>query len=253
MKRAEAGTTQRADVDLVRELYGRRRYCVRAMTGLVNCGKALLRRALATIEPEEPPARIKKRASLLFEARRKGKPPAETKAVDLALEEKTGVELSLTLQALQAFGERRRLYEKCLREAARRLPVWQWAESVRGFGDLGLAILIGEAGDLGNYANPGRLWKRMGLAPKGSYAMETKGGKEAFAVPRRRRSAMWTVGDALIKGGAHYREIYLERKAREEGEHPDLTKLHRHRRAQRYMEKRLLKDLWRAWRNGRKD
>jgi hypothetical protein len=60
---------------------------------------------------------------------------------------------------------------------------------------------------------------------------------------------VWTIGDALIKGNRDgYRRLYLERKALE-AERPEVeTKMHAHRRAQRYMEKRLLRDLWREWR-----
>jgi len=69
----------------------------------------------------------------------------------------------------------------------------------------------------------------------------------------KRRSRMWNIGDALIKGNADgiYRATYLKRKEYELARNPEMPKIHAHRRAQRYMEKRLLRDLWRAW--GRTD
>ena len=80
----------------------------------------------------------------------------------------------------------------------------------------------------------------------------TKAGKEAHAIPRRRRSAIWTIGDSLIKQNEDgYRAVYDERKQYEKARDPEMSKMYAHRRAQRYMEKRLLRDLWRAWRDAR--
>ena len=65
----------------------------------------------------------------------------------------------------------------------------------------------------------------------------------------RRRSVLWQVGDVLIKSNRDgvYKKLYDERKI-EEAKNPELkSKMHIHRRAQRYMEKRLLVDMWEAW------
>jgi hypothetical protein len=61
---------------------------------------------------------------------------------------------------------------------------------------------------------------------------------------------MWNIGDALIKGNraGKYRTFYLRRKEYELQRDPEMKPIKAHRRAQRYMEKRLLRDLWRAWR-----
>jgi hypothetical protein len=64
-----------------------------------------------------------------------------------------------------------------------------------------------------------------------------------------RRSVLYCIGDSLLKKQNPYRELYLQRKAYEQEKAPDGTKMLWHRRAQRYMEKRLLRDLWRAWRD----
>lgn len=154
-------------------------------------------------------------------------------------------------QASAPFDALKKQVESVMVETAAALPVAAWVASVRGFGLLGLAIVVGEAGDLSKYANPGKLWKRLGLAPAGCYRMTCADGSEANAIPRRRRSAIWTVGDSLLKGNADgpYRAAYLERKAYEHARDPVMTKMHAHRRAQRYAEKRLLRDLWRAWRD----
>jgi hypothetical protein len=42
--------------------------------------------------------------------------------------------------------------------------IWKtWVEGVKGFGDLRLAVIIGECGDIGACRNPSCLWKRMSV------------------------------------------------------------------------------------------
>lgn len=146
---------------------------------------------------------------------------------------------------------------KEMSKLAETLPAWTaFGEGVRGFGSASLAVVVAEAGDLSLYANPGKLWKRMGLAVMGSVR---QGGlpKNASAdawiehgYNRQRRSRMWNIGDALIKGNrdGEYRTIYLARKEYELARDPEMKPIKAHRRAQRYMEKRLLRNLWQAWR-----
>jgi hypothetical protein len=159
---------------------------------------------------------------------------------------------------------------------AKSLPVWeQFAEAVRGFGPGSLAVIIGEAGDLSNYSTHSKLWKRMGLAVINGIrqgGLKKTSGKESWiehGYSPLRRSRMWNIGDTLIKGNKDgpYRSAYLARKQyeRDRAESNGITVLpaakisksiaaasmsdgHVHLRAQRYMEKRLLRDLWKAWR-----
>lgn len=156
----------------------------------------------------------------------------------------------------------RLVQEAQIEDAARRLPVWPWVESVKGFGALGLGQIIGEAGDLHHYPNPAKLWKRMGIGIVG--ATPSPEGSTGGQIQRRvtdkelailmgyvaeRRSLLFNIGDSLMKSRRNrYRDVYDERKRIEEERHPDLSKLHRHRRALRYMEKLLLKNLWQEWR-----
>lgn len=161
-----------------------------------------------------------------------------------------------------------------MKRLAKTLSVWsEFGQAVNGFGELGLAIIVGEAGDLSNYPDKGKLWKRLGLAlvdgvrqgglTKSAPAAEwIKHGYSA-----QRRSRIWTLGDALKKKSGEYRDVYLARKVyeRERAEAEGLTVCesakipakrrnefmslgHIDRRAQRYMEKRLIRDLWNAWR-----
>lgn len=134
---------------------------------------------------------------------------------------------------------------------AKALPVARFVEETRGFGYLGLAQIIAEAGDLNGYANPGKLWKRFGLAVYEGRAQRRSTDKAKaieMGFSPKRRATMFVIGDALIKSGDTYRQVYLDRKQYEAEKAPDLPKMAHHRRAQRYMEKRLLRELWKAWR-----
>ncbi|MCC7253844.1 hypothetical protein [Hyphomicrobium sp.] len=146
---------------------------------------------------------------------------------------------------------------KGMSRLASQLPVWAgFGASIRGFGPASLAVIVAEAGDLSNYANPGKLWKRMGLAVMGDVrqgGLAKGASKEAWiehGYSPQRRSRMWNIGDALIKSNrdGEYRTLYLARKEYELARDPEMKPIKAHRRAQRYMEKRLLKNLWQAWR-----
>lgn len=150
------------------------------------------------------------------------------------------------------YADARKPYEKRLERLAKELPVWPWVEGVRGFGALGLAQIVAECGDLHNYANPAKVWKRMGLAvmPDGTRQRRVS-GEEAIAhgYSPQRRSIMYVIGDSLIKGNrdGEYRTIYLARKEHERAKLPDAPAAHIDNRARRYLEKRLLKHLWQVW------
>lgn len=116
--------------------------------------------------------------------------------------------------------------EKAMAKLAKELPVYEWASQIRGFGDVGLATIVAEAGDPSNYSNPAKLWKRMGvgLGQGGNGEWVRQGGLSKSAgsglwiehgYNRQRRSRMWNVGAALFKAnaGGEYRALYLERKA----------------------------------------
>lgn len=174
--------------------------------------------------------------------------------------------VTLPLEEIHAVVARHRMAaEKSLEKLAKQLPVWKdWAEGVRGIGALGVSQIVGECGDLSMYANPAKVWKRMGVGmyqrQDGGWERQRKAagadGVEAGYSPRR-RSVLWNVEACFIKAGGPYREVYDVRKAYEatkpncgrcpeKGEH--CRPAHIHNRASRYMGKRFLRDLWRAWR-----
>lgn len=164
----------------------------------------------------------------------------------------------------------RKQTEKAMETEARKLPVAAWIDQTRGIGIGSLAAIVGEAGDLSNYPTVSKLWKRLGLAVIKGERQQRKPGAEALehGYSPSRRSVVWNVGDALFRAGGEYADLCRERKAyeREKAEAEGLTVCpaakipakdkhlyrsdgHIHNRAKRYMEKRLIRDLWRAWRD----
>jgi hypothetical protein len=145
----------------------------------------------------------------------------------------------------------RKACQRELLKAAKQLPAAAWVQGVRGFGMPSFAAIVGEAGDLGSYDSVAKLWKRMGLAViDGKSQRRVSDAAEAarHGYNPRRRSEMHVVGECILKAGGPYREVYDQRKAYETERAPEMSKIHAHRRAMRYVEKRLLRDLWRAWR-----
>lgn len=157
------------------------------------------------------------------------------------------------VEARELLARSRKPLEKRMEAIARELPVWQWAEGVRGFGALGLAQIVGECGDLSNYDGPAKVWKRMGLAViDGERQGRRTDAEEALAhgYSPQRRSIMYVISDSLLKGNrdGEYRIYYLAEKARQREKLPDAPAAHIDNRARRHLAKRLLRDLWRAWR-----
>lgn len=164
---------------------------------------------------------------------------------------------------------------KGMERLAKTLPVWPtFGEPIRGFGAASLAVIVAEAGDLSAYSSHSKLWKRMGLAVMDGVrqgGLKKGAGADAWidhGYSPSRRSLMWNIGDALVNKGKQikkvldangedtgereatgpYGAIYLTRKVYERERNPEMSPMQIHRRAQRYVEKRLLRDLWQAWR-----
>jgi hypothetical protein len=167
--------------------------------------------------------------------------------------------------------------EKEMRRLARTLPGYAWVQSVKGFGDLGFAIIVAETGDLAGYATKERVWKRLGLAVISGIRQQRRSGADeaaAHGYSPKRRSEVWTIADSMFRqqwrgakdadgnnpdksklpvaSPAHalgvYGEVYERRKAHTATR--EWTGAHRDNDARRIMAKRLIEDLWRVW-NGK--
>lgn len=162
----------------------------------------------------------------------------------------------------EAWDDLRKAMEKQMRALAKSLPVYAWASTVAGFGELGLAIIIGETGDLNNYATKERVWKRLGLAViEGERQQKRTNVDQAAAhgYNPRRRAEIWTIADSMFKHqwrGAKedrvacpagpYGEVYARRKAHTETRE-GWSAGRRDNDARRVMTKALIEDVWRVW------
>lgn len=191
-----------------------------------------------------------------------------------------------TMIGIEAFNHRKKVLEKEMETYSKTLPVAKWVSHAdqRGFGLLFLAIVIGETGDLSNYTNPGKLWKRLGCAPytfddKTKMGATWKSGKEGklpsgewekFGYSPRRRSIAYLIGEGIVKQNGPceasetelpngkvivrkarscgpYRKRYDETKLLCKENHPDYPDLRCHRHGMLLATKLLLKNLWIQW------
>ena len=163
-----------------------------------------------------------------------------------------------TIQSRAGWDAMRLDAERRMREIARSFPVYERCAGVAGFGDLGLACIIAEAGnDLTAYPHYYHLWKRLGLAPFRGRAMSTFKTSELSKAewselgynPMRRGRMAGDVGVALFfaKGRNDYGAVYTKRRERTALTHPDWTPAHSDADARRIMLKALVEDLWRWW------
>ena len=186
------------------------------------------------------------------------------------------VELVLTVEkGREPFDALRSGCEKRMEELAETLPAAEWIKTIRGAGMLGFATIVAEAGDLSNYPNPAKLWKRLGFAPYDGLAGSS--WKRESWRPRKLTAEEWTdnpfsgeryalihqiavwlinaqwIGAAKSETGegkpnGPYGQIYFDRRAFTATTHPDWTKQHSRMDGLRVAMKSFLKDLNLEWR-----
>lgn len=138
---------------------------------------------------------------------------------------------SETLASFEARAAINRIEEDAARHMthlAMELPVWkEFAEHIKGFGALSLAVIVAETGDLSAYASPGKVWRRMGVAPAvGNDGLDhlpsalrkhnlTAAEWKAIKYSPSRRSRMFVIADSLLKQQNEYRDIFNARRAYE--------------------------------------
>lgn len=243
------------DVSALQELHIRRRSLIQARIKQSNQLGAFARQMLGY---QSGPAAtdIKERASALVAAIGKGKPTDEDPRV-VAYVADLADALNVGISALES---KQAQIEKEMKKLVRKLPCWPWAEGVKGLGELTVASIIGETGDLNGYSNPAKVWKRMGLAVMDG-RRQGNPGKDATAEdwlahgynPRRRSIMYVAVTNLMMQKSGYYNDVMMPRKAVELqklGLEPGSKSAHANNRALRYTAKRLLKHLWMAWRGG---
>jgi hypothetical protein len=221
-----------------------------------------------------------KRAKAIIKAVKKGTDGGK----DAAIVHEVSPQVTATLTAVAPFEAMQKGIDKERERLVKTLPVWPWVQSVKGLGVQDVANIIGETGDLCNYATKGKVWKRMEMAvmPDGRRQRKVR-GKEALEhnYGGRRAAVVWVMARALFQHQwrgekddvpAHPVGPYGEKYARKKAEYmeraeatadlPDRigeqwneakwTKAHADNAARRYMAKELLRDLWKAWRRASK-
>ena len=246
------------------ELQSRRKFYIGSTNRQLLAAKALVRRLLGWRGDAEEGDReaLNKRAGRIVERGIAGKEQAEE---DVAFWDDVSADIMAIGAAIAPLVAARAKIERDMRRAARRLPAAEWAGGVRGLGELALAVLVAEAGDLSLYPAKGHLWKRLGLAPHGGKAYSSwraSGGldaahwtDEAKYSPRRRAEIYACIDEPLFRSqsaaegreAGPYRQVYDRRRAATAATHPDWSKLHSHRDALRVMTKAAVRDLWKEW------
>jgi hypothetical protein len=265
----KSGAVSPALIGIIRERCARRNAAMSACTRISNQTGALARRFLGwqtnkakkdqTEISKEEQTKIKEVAAAIVTAVKKetaSELPKDQQEVAIMIAEF----VVHSEYAKKPFKDIKEKEEEELEKLAEQLPAAAFIKSIKGVGLLKLAQIIGETGDLHGYSNPGKLWKRLGLAPyKGrspsTWRMTKDNGLKAedwvaMGYSPMRRALMFVIGDCLIKTKADhvYKELYYSRKEYEIAREPDIKPIIAHRRAHRIMVKRLVKHIWQAWR-----
>ena len=269
MSNAPSGSLS-AHVDAIVDQYRERCELVRARTALVNRIKALCRRAVRGSKCGgkkctglELCGRDMREADALYDALGgDGDHPLKS-AVQLV----GGTLFAMMRQSEDPIDK----IERGLTARAAKLPVAEWIGGVSGVGMISLAKIIGEAGDLSRFSTHSKFWKWMGLAVIDGHAQRKHKDKmmaELHAFNPPRRSVVWNIGGGLMKAQIRkdketkvrsalgpYGELYINRRAyldvrdtekwKELSPKEALKRSHAH--AQRYIEKKFLRDLWNEW------
>lgn len=163
----------------------------------------------------------KKEANKMFDAIEGGQMSGDTQ-VQSALLIAAVVVCEPFLVSRALFKTYRMAEEKVITKLVKTLPIWPWVKAQCGLGALSFACLVGETGDLNNYATVSKVWKRMGYAViRGQRQRKTT--DEALAIEMgyspSRHSVGWNIGAGFIrqkeneekgKTNGYYRTVYLK-------------------------------------------
>lgn len=259
-------------VNSIRRLHGLRQGIIRAQTKLALQGMAVLRllnHDAGDYDTDEAKEAARKRNEDLY---RKVKDDAEHPLHHAILP---------YLMAGGPLEDQRTAYEKAMVKAVKTLPVYAWAKNVKGLGDVSLATLVGECGDIGTYKSVSAVWKRLGLAVMSGQRQGNPGANAtaedwiAHGYNKQRRSVSWNARNQIIGGmglwrpmfgedldanseltyyqrvfaeRARYEAAKLDQPVKESAKGKESYTKYVTNRAMRYTEKRMLKHLYIEWR-----
>lgn len=227
-------------------LHRQREALLRGQGDATRRAKSLLRWAYGWEAGKKEPSRQEaiKKADAAWASFRKGELPEHWTQLIVS-------GLSTCLAQHDAPTETLKDLTKGMEKRGAELPGAGFVRETRGLSMLSFAQLAATAGDLANYATPAKLWKYMGAAPPSEYEMVTKAGKVAKNEPRPHKKIWFFLASNVVKANGPLRALYDERKARHEadgwGDDSRNPKGHRHNDATRYLGKRLMLEIWKAW------
>ena len=268
-KRKQAAALPATQSDLIeniRVLHKRRRYAMKVQQKIDRAMESFIRinaTAWTFDADEKERAKFNREVQVIITAARQGE--GDTVIVNLVRNTDKGRE---------PFDVMRDAAETEMKRLGAALPVAGWVTSVHGAGHLGLATIVGEAGDLSNYSSPAKLWNRLGFAPYDGLAGSTwKREKwrtraltkqewidhpfsgQRYALMRQIAewlvNAQWIAADKSEDGegkpNGPYGKVYFDRRKHTLVTHPDWSKGHSRSDGLRIAMKAFLKDLWREW------
>ena len=162
----------------------------------------------------------KDEANKLYKTVEQGHAPTDTHGHDALLT--ASLVCAPLIESKTRLMEYRKIEEKAIIKAVKKLDVWSWVEAQRGIGALSFACLVGETGDLSNYSTVSKVWKRLGLAViQGGRQRKVKDKDLAIEMgySASRRAVVWNIGEGFTKQkeneekgrvGGHYRDVYLK-------------------------------------------
>ncbi len=136
---------------------------------------------------------------------------------------------------------------KYLSDSVKKEKIWQnYLSKTKGIGPILSAGLINLI-DIKKARHISSLWKFAGFDVVDGKAPKLKKGQKTTWNPLM-RNLCWKIGKAFLMSKSPYKKLYDDRKKWETKKYKKLTKMHIHNRAQRFMIKRFLADLWLFWR-----
>lgn len=192
----------------IADLQNLRQFCIKAQSRADRSMESLIARYLG-YSPELPE---KERKALFLQASTFRKSVEKGREARSVGGSQAIAGLSVLIPLIIANAEARKPYDKIrtdteaeMRKLAKQLPVYEWVDNVEGFGALGLAIVVAEAGrshDLSTFATKQRLWKMLELAVIDGERQQRKSKplSELHGYGGRRRAEMWAqFSDSMFK------------------------------------------------------
>lgn len=237
--------------NLLADLQRERRYQLKKrQTARAQC-EALVRNNLGyqTTMPKDERMEVCALSLKVVVAIKNGEPiPVEAGWSDALKEDMIEI-VKFTQKMFDGFDKAKKTLEKKQEKAAKKLPIWEWADNITGLGALSIAQIVGEAGEdredyegigIGQFRNPSCLWKWFCL-----HVNEGEAGQDAA---HYRKGIMYSIADPLIKlNKGEFRQAYDDRRQRTKQTHPDWSKMQSHLDGIRILEKHLLKRIWQKW------